>query len=222
MNVSLFLPFEGLPMPPALSAAPLSRTLGGQIAALLRQDIVAGHFAAGAMLREIPLAKRFGVSRGPIRDALRELAEEGMVEPQPRGMRVAAAPPDSIREFVCPLRRTIECYALRLVFDRLDEQCFAAWDAILEALRRACLAGDPLLVVEQDIALHRSILELAGQPDLLAIWSTIVGRIRRHFLDRAARYADPLDQHAEHVRLVAAFKTGNLDHAIRALEAHIG
>lgn len=200
----------------------LSRNLGVQIASALRTEILSGQVAAGEMLREIPLSKRFGVSRGPVRDALRALAEEGMVEPQPRGMRVAAPAPDSIREFVCPLRRTIECYALRLVFDRLDDQCFAAWDAILEALRRACLAGDPLLVVEHDIALHRSILELAGQPDLLAIWSTIVGRIRRHFLDRAGRYAHPLDQHAEHVRLVAAFKTGNLDHAIRALEAHIG
>jgi GntR family transcriptional regulator, rspAB operon transcriptional repressor len=207
---------------PAASAVLLSRTLGGQIAATLRRDIITGQFDAGAMLREIPLAKRFGVSRGPIRDALRELAEEGMVEPLHRGMRVAAAAPDAIHEFVSPLRRTIECYALRLVFNRLDEGCFSTWERILATMRRACVAADEILVVEQDIAFHRSILELARQPDLLAIWSTIVARIRRHFIEGSRRYADPLDQYAEHVRLFEAFATRNIDNAVQALEAHIG
>lgn len=208
-------------MPPSFSPS-LSRNLGSQIAVKLRRDILSGDFAAGAMLREIPLAQRFGVSRGPIRDALRELAEEGMVEPLARGMRVAAAAPDAIHEFVSPLRRTIECFALRLVFNRLDDGCFSTWERTLVTMRRACVAADALLVVEQDIAFHRSILELAGQPDLLAIWATIVARIRRHFLQRSRRYADPLDQHAEHVRLFEAFTTRNIDHAICALEAHIG
>jgi DNA-binding GntR family transcriptional regulator len=208
---------------PAFPSATLSRNLGGQIAVSLRREIVSGQVAAGTMLREIPLARRFGVSRGPIRDALRELAEEGMVEPLARGMRVATpAEPDAIRKFVSPLRRTIECYALRLVFARLDDECFATWERILLGMRRACVGGDALLVVEQDIAFHRSLLELAGQPDLLAIWSTIVARIRRHFIDRSRGYDQPLDQHAEHVRLYEAFATRNVAHALRALEAHIG
>lgn len=199
----------------------LTRNLGSQIAAALRADILAGRVAAGTMLREIPLATRYGVSRGPIRDALRELAEQGIVEPQSRGMRVAAPAPDAIREFVTPLRRTIECYALRIVFSRLDDQCFATWDHILEAMRRACLAGDMAAVIEQDIVFHRSILELAGQPDLLAIWSTIVNRIRRHFVIHGSDEADSMADFDEHVALVAVFRKRNLDRAVRALERHI-
>jgi DNA-binding GntR family transcriptional regulator len=65
-------------------------------------------------------------------------------------------------------------------------------------------------------------LERAGQPDLLAIWSTLVARVRSHFqrLHRANK-GRPIDVYARHKSLVEAFKSGDKDAAVRALEKHI-
>ena len=76
--------------------------------------------------------------------------------------------------------------------------------------------------VEQDIAFHRSLLERAGQPDLLAIWSTIVARIRRHFWEvHLARGNDPIDVRADHQQLIERFRSRDLEASVRALESHI-
>lgn len=199
----------------------LARSLGGQIANTLRGEILAGNITAGAHLLESSLAARFGVSRGPVRDALLELSKEGFVVPRPRGCTVADSAPNSIQDFVLPIRRTIECYALELVFDSLRDECFRVWDEILLAMRRACMSGDEAMITEQDIAFHRSILEMSGQQDLLAIWTTIVARIRRYFLDGCRRYADPMEQYAEHEELIRVFRERNKAKAVKALEKHI-
>jgi DNA-binding GntR family transcriptional regulator len=201
--------------------ATLARSLGGQIANTLRAEILVGSINAGVHLQEAKLAERFGVSRGPVRDALLELSKEGFVVPKSRGCTVAESAPDSIQTLVLPIRRTLECFALGLVFDSVKDEHFRKWDEILAAMRRACLGRDEAMIVEQDIAFHRSILEMAEQPDLLAIWMTIVARIRRYFLEGCRRYSNPMDQYAEHEELVRIFRERKKAKAIKALEAHI-
>ncbi len=200
----------------------LARNLGNQIANTLRSEILSGRMPEGESLQESNLAARFGVSRGPVRDAILELTKEGILTARPsRGVAVASSAPDSIQTLVLPLRRTIECYALGLFFPTITAANFCTWDEILEDMRRACLAGDQALIVEQDIALHRSILEMSGQHDLLAIWSTIVARIRRYFIEGCRRFPDPMFHYSQHVSLIATFRERDLAKALRALESHI-
>lgn len=200
----------------------LSRSLGEQIANQLREDILAGRIAVGEALREVPLAERFGVSRGPVRDALRLLKQEGMLAAASKGgLKVAPPAPDSIRELIMPLRVTIETYALRLVFHDFDEKDFAHWQGVLDRMRLACERRDYPAVAEQDMAFHKHILEQAGQPDLLAIWSTIVTRVRQHFISASETYDDLMDNYVEHEELIKVFREGDLDKAVHALEEHI-
>lgn len=202
--------------------AKLIRNLGGQIATTLRGEILTGALAEGDVLQETILADRFGVSRGPVRDALLELAKEGMVVPgRSRGATVASSAPESIHQLVLPIRHTLEKYALEQLFKDLNDECFEVWDDLLEQMRRACVNADEAGIIETDIAIHRSILELAGQPDLLAIWTTIVNRIRRYFLRDNRRYSDPMDHYSEHVALIDAFRTRNIKIARKALTDHI-
>lgn len=200
---------------------PLARSLGGQIANTLRTEILSGRVGEGASLLESQLASRFGTSRGPVRDALAELTKEGLLVPQSRGVAVAGSAPSSIQNLVVPIRRTIECYGLELCFAELADSDFQNWDEILEQLRRACVLQDLAALVEQDIALHRSILERSGQPDLVAIWMTIVARIRRHFMEACERYPDLMQHFVEHQELLRVFRSGDKHAALKALEAHI-
>src|SRR5262245_21011464 len=172
----------------------LSVGLRKQIADRIREDVLAGRFEDGERLRETELVARFGVSRTPIREALVQLTHEGLLEGRPNcGVKVATSPPDSIREFIVPLRRTIETYALRQFFHEIGPSDLKRWQQILARLREACRQRDFAATAECDIAFHRSILERAGQPALLSIWSAIVVQIRRHFRASHERYPNPLD-----------------------------
>ncbi|MCA9041020.1 MAG: GntR family transcriptional regulator [Planctomycetaceae bacterium] len=200
----------------------LVRGLGEQIVERLREDIFSGRIAEGERLREVDLAERFAVSRGPIRDALRQLSWEGIVQTdRNRGAQVAASAPNEIQELIIPLRRTIEGYAVRLFFEELTAADFERWETILEVMKKACKERDFATASEQDIAFHRFLVERSKSPDLLAIWSVIVARVRRHFRESHMRYDDPMDIYREHTPLVEAFKSGDEKLAIKLLEDHI-
>lgn len=200
----------------------LIKGLREQIVARLRDEILSGRLPEGTPLRETELSQRFGVSRGPIRETLQQLVHEGLlVAERNRGVRVAPQAPDSIRELVVPIRRTIETYALRLFFDDINKDDFATWNEILARLKAACREKDYAAIVEQDIALHRSFLERARQPDLIAIWSVLVARVRHHFRKMHMTYDNPMEIYAEHRDLIDAFRGGNVEAAMKELAGNI-
>ncbi len=203
-----------------MSEEALIRGVRQQIVSRLRDDILSGRLAEGTHLSEAHLAERFRVSRGPIREALVQLGQEGLLVAKPNcGVRVAASAPDSIRDLITPLRRVVETYALRLVFADLGAADFATWQAILDRMKVAGRQKDTAAAVEQDIAFHRFLVERAEQPDLLAIWSTMIARIRRHF--QHVHTLRPIDVYANHRALFDALRNDNQEQAIQALEEHI-
>lgn len=206
----------------ASTESPLIRGLREQIVDQLRDEILSGRLTEGAALREIDLARRFGVSRGPIREALLQLTCEGIAIAKPNcGVKVAPSAPDFIHELLIPLRRTVETYALRLFVDTIDDDDYLIWDGILRDMKTACEAKDYVAIAEQDIAFHRSIVRRADQPDLSAIWSTLVARLRRYFRESYHRYNDPMMIYVEHAAIVAAFRTDDKSIALAALEQNI-
>lgn len=206
----------------SVAPAGLIRGLREQITDFLRDDILCDRLAEGEPLREDKLAERFGVSRGPIREALAQLTQEGLLVAKPNcGVKVASSAPDSIRELIVPIRRTLETYALKLIFDDLTAEDFRKWDEILLRLELACRRKDTKAIILNDIALHRSILMRADQPDLLAIWQSIVARVRSQFWQETIQYKDPMDIHTEHKALVDVFRKKDREAALAALEEHI-
>jgi len=195
---------------------------GPQVARKLREDILTGRIPAGSRLTEAELSSRFGVGRGAVREAVQKLASQGLLISRPnRGAVVAPEAPREIRNLIVPIRRTVEVYALRLVFDELAEPDFDAWGDILGRMREACARRDFHAVAEADLAFHRLLLERAGQPDLIVIWETLVGRIRSHFRNTQKRSADPMDIYEEHRALLDAFRGPDLAAAVRLLKEKI-
>jgi DNA-binding GntR family transcriptional regulator len=199
------------------------RSVRDQITDLIREDLLCGRIPAGARLSELKLADRFGVSRGPIREALAQLTNEGLLVSKPNcGVSVAPEPTDDVRDLIIPIRRTIETYALKLIFEKIDERDFRVWEEILHRLERACRDRDAEAIALQDIAFHRSLIVRAEQPDLLAIWQTILVRVRGHFREAVQRYGDEIGRIVdEHRQLIETFRAGDRSAAIQALEEHI-
>ena len=205
-----------------MAAGGLIRGLREQIVVQLRDDIMAGRLEPGERLSETKLADRFGVSRGPIREALVQLTNEGLLIGKPNcGVTIASSAPDSIREVIVLIRRTIEIYALRQFFDSIVDDDFRVWEEILQRMQLALKKKDFNGSAEADIAFHRSLLVRAGQPDLLAIWQTIVARIRSHFRQSHMRTKDALSIYHEHRNIVDTFRKGDKEAAVKVLEESI-
>jgi DNA-binding GntR family transcriptional regulator len=196
-----------------------------QIADRLREDVFAGRLSAGERVSEATLAERFGVSRGPIREALSLLTSEGLlVAKQNCGVTIAPPAPAAIRELVLPIRQTIEVYAFKQIFDTLTPDDFRYWDDVLFQMERACRQREWQLLPQLDLAFHRYVLERAKSPDLLAIWQTIVTRMRAHFWETVREHDSRNDLarlHGHHAELLDAFRKGPKAAAVEALERHI-
>ena len=197
-------------------ASIVHRTIREQIATHLRYAVLSGELGEGAALREQSLAQRFGVSRGPIRDALLQLTQEGLlVAEQNRGVRVRRPDP-AIRSLVVGMRRKIESFALRGLCQRGDEALifFAENLALFQA---ACMRGDMAEVVEHDMAFHRTIVENGGGADLVAMWVPVVTQMMLPY----SRHRDLMDSYREHEAVVEALRGGDEAVALKCLRTNI-
>ena len=194
------------------------RSVREQIADQLRNEVLADQFPAEQPLREVDLAARFGVSRGPIRDALLQLTQEGALRYVPnRGVRVGTPTSDETRDLLVVLRRQIETGALEQIFDQLTEEDDDRWREMLDRLRSACERGNMASIVEHDIAFHRSLVNRTGSTDLEAIWLPITVRMRWKY----SRHKNLIEVHEEHARIVDHIHRRNLKSAVKMLGKHI-
>ena len=195
----------------------------GPIAHRLREDILSGRMPAGSRLTEAEVSKRFGVGRGLVREAVQRLSMQGLLITRPnRGAVVAPESTQEIRSLIVPIRRTVEVYALQVIFDDLGPDDYPRWDEILERMREACEARDFHAIAESDIAFHRALLERADLPDLLLIWETLVARIRSHFRRTQRRCENAMEIYEEHRALLEAFRGRDLAAATKLLKEKIG
>lgn len=136
------------------------------VAGRLREAILRGDLAPGERLDESALAVALGVSRTPIRSALRILAAESLVELQPhRGAVVNELSPDELGE-VYLVRTILEGTAARLAAPRMDEERIVALEGILDELERT---ADPNRWLVLNNQFHSTIYQAAGRPRMLSI-----------------------------------------------------
>jgi GntR family transcriptional regulator, rspAB operon transcriptional repressor len=192
------------------------RTIREQVATHLRHAVLSGELGEGEALREQPLAQHFGVSRGPIRDALLQLTQEGLlVAEQNRGVRVRRPDP-AIRSVVVDLRRKIETFALKELCKHGDE-ALTFFTENLSLFQSACQRGNMAEVVEHDMAFHRHIVENGGGADLVAVWVPVV----THMMLPYSRHRDLMDSYSEHEMVVEALHRGDKAEALGCLRANI-
>ena len=202
----------------AMPANEIFRTLPEQIAARLQQDILGGHLKPGEPLREADLSERFGVSRGPVREAFRQLVQQGLLVLEPnKGVRVAQNPSDEMRPLVVQLRRTIEVYVLESIFDRITDGDIDTWQAILNDIRTACEANDLNALTNYDLRFHQAIVKSHDDRDLFTLWQPIAMRMMMQY----NRLDDIMDSYREHKRILDAIRAQDRTAAIDALSKNI-
>jgi DNA-binding GntR family transcriptional regulator len=190
-----------------------------QVLAELRRRIVDGDYAQGERLTETRLADDFGVSRNPVREALRVVEAEGFVHILPRrGAVVATLDETAVRDLFA-VRGQLETLAAGLAAERATPADVARLRRLLDEARVATEAKDFDRVAELNSALHRSVIAMSGNRWLLSMSSAMYHHVHWVFRVGAAQRAP--HSWEEHIRLVDAIAAGDREAATTAARLHV-
>jgi DNA-binding GntR family transcriptional regulator len=192
-----------------------------QVTETLRMAIISGRFEPGERLIESVLSTELGTSRGPVREALRQLEIEGLVMSFPyRGAVVLGVTDDEVHEVLIPIRLTLERTSFARALEKMTDDDFAELGKQIWLMEQAGKANDLLKLVEADLAFHEIVILASGQLHTLQIWRTIEPRIRAYFY-RYERFRSFEETVEEHRALLAALQTRDAAIALEQLELHI-
>lgn len=186
----------------------------------LSREILSGDIDPGERLVEEQLTRRLGISRAPLREALRLLAQQGLVEHIPRrGVRVATLSDDDVRELY-EVRDVLERHAVGSIRPGAD---LSGLHAALEVMSKATEAGDRLAIADAHRRFHVEVVALGGNRQLCTLYEAVLVRLQLYMavnLRREAEVAEPSDGVHRHEQLLAAVVQGDPKSIIAALNGH--
>lgn len=192
-----------------------------QVVEALRESIISGKLEDGERLIEDKIAHELKTSRGPVREALRQLEHEGFVVSYPyRGAVVMGVSDEEVHEVLIPIRLTLERFSFTKASERMTEDDFGELAKEVWLMSEAARADDLVRSVEADLRFHEIVLERSGQPHTTQVWRTIAPRIRAYFF-RFGRSADLARIAVEHGGLLTALQSRDPKVVLGALERHI-
>jgi len=199
------------------------RNLPEQLADHIVLLLATGELQPGQRLFESDLCKQLGVSRIPVREALRLLQAQGVVKTEPnRGSFMNRYGTEETDEFV-KIRLSVEQIALKRLVRVVQQDLgiLAPFDDILQKMREAHTISDKLASCQADLAFHRTLIELSGSPVLLPIWNSISRGILVYFMRERQAYYDYNRSIVDHEVLLEAIRKGDVAALDAMIETHI-
>lgn len=210
-----------------MTAEPLEATSLVELTARrLRGEILSGALMPGERIVEEQLTRRFGTSRAPLREALRQLGEQGLVEHLPRrGVRVTQLSARDIAELFT-LRDVLEQFAARCALGEgglPDPAGLEAMAAAVTTMEKATSEGDALAQAAGHRAFHLALVAMAGHRHLLDVYEPVILKLQLYMatnMRREATERPPEEGPHRHRRLYDAVRGGDLATVLAELEAH--
>lgn len=212
---------------PSTAEAPrIAQTATAEVHNVIKQRILDGHYRAHEYIREASIARELGVSRTPVREALRELVSEGWLEAIPHhGARVVAWTEKDARE-VFELRLALEPMAIRLASERMDtarllhlERLASRMEALVARIEHEPEVRNEIAFLNHDF--HRELIAASDNKRLAAVLDSVVRTsvIRRNFGNYdLANLRRSMRHHREILEAIAA---GSPDWAESVMRSHL-
>jgi len=203
------------------SPSPLRVTRAEELRLQLADEIVCGLLPPGAALDETEIARRFGVSRTPVREALRQLAASGLIDARAHRGAVVARPSVERLAGMFEAMAELEAICAGFAAERMAPADRQALEAIHEELRVLSYTGNPDRFHEVNERFHNAIY--AGSKNGYVAEITLATRVRVQPFRRAQfrNLGRLAKSHAEHDRVVIAILRGDKSGAAAAMRAHI-
>lgn len=204
----------------ALEGRPTAQLIADQ----LREQIVQGMFRPGEQINESVLASQLNTSRGPVREALQRLCQEGiLVSRRNRGVFVLELAIDDIRE-IYAVREAVETTAADALLDagqdRVDDTC-QVLTSVIEDMAKQVAVSDWQAIARLDMQFHTAFVSGAGNTRLIRIYETLAAESRMCILNLAVAYPriDVLVQ--EHQNLLDLLAAGDREALHKAIARHM-
>lgn len=196
-------------------------SLGAQVARVLRQRIVRGELAPGDRLTEEGLAEEFEVSRGPVRDAITQLAFEKLIVVQkPRGIFIVGLTDDDVDQLYS-LRSALELLAMSRAMRVEDDARWQEMARSLERMEQSAASGNHEAFATADLDFHSQIYALADHPRLEGAWEQYLPTFAA-LLEVTINHDEDLTESShDHVLLMNIMRSGDTAVAIDVLTAHL-
>ena len=212
------------------NSATVKTALPSKIANLLRREIYENTLKAGDHLNESQIASRMGVSRGPVRDAMKILESEGLVDTPPNGRTVVLG--FTIKEIIdyYDLRYHLESEAITKIILSEYDSSYKNWirhlEQIVSASRIHLEQHNEEMFTVTDFEFHLAILRRADNRISMQVWK-LLANMSRTLMEMNKSYLANLQLHnvketfAHHDRILLGLKTRNLEMALDSLKHHL-
>jgi DNA-binding GntR family transcriptional regulator len=196
-------------------------SLREQAKQVIRASILAGELAAGGIYSATTLAERLGVSATPVREAMLELANDGLVESvRNRGFRILT-PEEADLDEISQLRLMLEVPSMRIVADRATDADLRELRGIVEKIEATAAAADVAGFLLADRAFHLGMLELTGNRRLVRLVAQLRDQTRIAAIAELAHAGNLTKSAAEHRDILDALEERDAEKAKALMKRHL-
>lgn len=187
----------------------------------LREAILKGDLKPGERLMELQLASKLGVSRTPIREAIRMLEQEGLAVTTPRKGAEVAKMTLKDMEDVLEIRDALDELAVRIACQKISDEQLKQLEDMKELFEKSTQTGNVKKIAEADVTFHYVIYEATGNPKLVTLLNNLREQVYRY---RVEYIKDPKNYPtliAEHEAILESLKNRDVKNAVEAMHVHV-
>jgi DNA-binding GntR family transcriptional regulator len=187
----------------------------------IRSNIIDGTLPPGSQLNEVELASSFGVSRGPVREALQRLIQEGLLRSEPhRGVFVPVMTEEDIDD-VYLAREALETAAVRRIARMgWSALAFKALDPVVRGMRKAADTDNWQTVANRDLDFHTELVSAAASPRLERMFTTVISETRLCLSVLTGAFEGRVHLVEEHRQIAELIRDDDTDAAVAVLKKH--
>ena len=187
----------------------------------LREAILKGDLKPGERLMELQLAEKLGVSRTPIREAIRMLEQEGLAVTMPRRGAEVAKMTLKDMEDVLEIREALDELAVQVACTRITQEQLEQLKRTKDSFAKATKNGGVKQIAQEDVKFHDVIYEATGNPKLVSLLNNLreqIYRYRVEYLKDRRNYPTLIE---EHEKIVEALEARDVDRVTKEMHRHV-
>ncbi len=197
------------------------QNLSERVAAHLLSELVGGRLRQGDRINEVMVARNLGISRNPVREGMKRLEERGFLVTVPyKGMFVRSFSRQDVDD-IFEFRKMIESFAIERALKRMGKADLATLSDLVDHMVAAAKRNDIQEMIEYDLQFHETILELGGNERAKRAFQALCCEVKILIAFVDYTFDDLVGAVADHIPVLEALKTGDVDRSVAALLEHL-